>query len=333
MFKKISLFAFFVAFSLSAKADVVVAEDAFKNHRYKEAFDNFLPLAEKGDYRSQYYIGYLYLYGLGVAKNEKLAVDYIQKSADQDYDSAQALLGYLYGEGRVVPIDKKKSINYYKKAAERGNTSALLNLGLAYYKGEGVTKNDQTAIEMLEKVPLDQQPLAGRYLGNIYINSAAPDRYQKALRAYSASANNGDVASFYALGKIFSDEASGVKDDKRSIDFYTYAASQGYIPAQYFLGIAYVNAEGVERNLYLGHAWLELASMQRYAPASSALAELDGDMNLSEMEASKKEFMRLQTEVLGKLESPFIVEERIKAERMAAEEQEAATRPTRRRRR
>ena len=331
MFKKISLFAFFVAFSLSARADIVTAEDAFKNHRYKEAFDNFLPLAEKGDYRSQYYVGYLYLYGLGISKNEKLAVEYIQKSADQEYDSAQALLAYLYAEGRVVPVDKKKSINLYKKAAERGNTSALLNLGLAYYKGEGVAKNDQTAIEMLEKVPLDQQPLAGRYLGNIYINSSASDRYQKALRVYSASAKNGDVASFYALGKIYSDDASGMKDIKRSIDYYTYAASQGYIPAQYFLGITYVNGEGVDRNLFLGHAWLELAAMQRYTPASSALAELDEDMNLTEMEASKKEFMRLQTEVLGKLESPFIVEERVRVEQAAKETQEVKS--TRRRRR
>ena len=316
MFKKVLLLGFLVMCPLAGQADMIEAEEAFKAHRYAEAFNKFLPDAEKGEYIAQYYIGYLYLYGLGVNKDEQRALDYIQKAADHDYDSAQSLLGYLYDEGRVVPMNKKKAISYYKKAANHGNTSALLNLGLAYYKGEGVIKDDRTAIEMSEKVPIEQQPLAGRYLGDIYLsNSTLPDRYPNAIRYYSSSAKNGDVGSYFALGKIYSTEESGVKNNEKAVEFYTYAASQGYVPAQYLLGIMYVNGENVERNLFLGHAWLELASIQKYEPATSALKELDTDMTLSETEASKAEFMRLQQEVLGKTESPFIVEERLAAEK------------------
>ena len=320
MLKKILLLSFLTLGTLSAQADFMTAEEAFKNHRYSEAFRGFLPEADKGDFRSQYYVGYMYLYGLGVTKNEEKALQYIQSSANQDYDTAQALLGFLYDEGRLVPLDKKKAISYYKKAADRGNTSALLNLGLAYYKGEGVAKNDQTAIEMLEKVPLDEQPLAGRYLGEIYLsNTAFSDRYQKAANAYSSSAKNGDIGSYYALGQIYSRDDSGMADKDRALNFYTYAASEGFVPAQYWLGTMYVNGEGVVRNLYLGHAWLEMAAGNRYEPDISALSQLDSDMTLSEIEASKKEFMRLQQEVLGKMESPFVVEERIRAEQAEAE--------------
>ena len=332
MLKKILLLSFLVLCPLIGKADLIEAEEAFKAHRYAEAFNKFLPDAEKGEYIAQYYVGYLYLYGLGINKDEQRALDYIQKSADHDYDSAQALLGYLYDEGRVVPMNKKKAISYYKKAANRGNTSALLNLGLAYYKGEGVVKNDQTAIEMLGRVPIEQQPLAGRYLGDIYLsNPNLSDRYPNAIRYYSSSAKNGDIGSYYALGKIYSNEESGVKNDKKAVEFYTYAASQGYVPAQYLLGIMYVNGEQVERNLFLGHAWLELASTQRYEPAISALKELDADMTLSEIEASKAEFMRLQQEVLGKKDSPFVLEERLAAEK-AKEPQNTRTFHIRRRR-
>ena len=310
-----------IMWSMSAHADFVTAEEAFKNHRYSEAFDAFLPEANNGDFRSQYYIGYLYLYGLGVMKNEERALQYIQAAADQDYDTAQALLGFLYDEGRILPQDKRKAIFYYKKAAAAGNTSALLNLGLAYHKGEGVTQDDQTAISMLQKVSLDQQPLAGRYLGQIYLsNPTLENRYQKAVQAYSASANKGDIGSFYALAQIFYRDEYGMLDKAKAIDFYTYAASQGYLPAQYFLGTMYVNGEGAARNLFLGHAWLEIAATNHYEPAISALKQLEQEMTLSELEASKKEFMNLQQQVIGKVESPFVVEQRKKAEQEAQQE-------------
>ncbi len=316
MLKKILLISFLILFSLKGKADFLAGEEAFKNRRYTEAFNKFLPEAQKGDYRSQYYVGYLYLYGLGVNQDEDLALKYIKQSADQKYDTALALLGYLYDEGRLVPVDKKKAINLYKMAAEQGNTSALLNLGLAYYKGDGILKNDQKAVEMLEKVPLDQQPMVGRYLGEIYKNNKEfPNNYQRAIAAYSASAKAGDLGSFYALGEIYAMLDSGVTDKKKALEFYTYSASQGYLPAQYLLGIMYVNGDnGLDRDLYVGRAWLELAASQRYEPANSALAQLDEKMTLSEIETSKKESMRLRQEVLEKIESPYILEERRQAE-------------------
>ena len=45
-------------------------------------------------------------------------------------------------------------------------------------------------------------------------------------------------------------------------------------------------------------------------------------MTLSEVETSRKEFVRLRQEVLGKIESPYILEERRRAE-------EAEQQPTR----
>ena len=322
---KILFFGFLMMYFLPVQADFASAEEAYRNRRYSEAFNKFLPEAEKGDYLSQYYVGYLYLNGLGVNKDESKALKYLQKAADKS-DSAQALLAYLYDEGRVVPVDKKKAVALYKKAADSGNTSALLNLGLAYYKGEGVSKNNQMAIDMLEKVPLEERPEVGRYLGDIYLSS---NQYQKAVNAYASSAKNKDIESYYSLARIYSDEKSGMKSDKKALDFYTYAASEGYIPAQYLLGTMYINETGVEKNMFLGRAWLEMAAAQRYEPALTALEQLD--MTLSEVEESRKEFMRLQQEVLGKLESPFIVEQREMEKQNAAEKEKPSRNRYRRR--
>ena len=155
-------------------------------------------------------------------------------------------------------------------------------------------------------------------------DSSLPNRYQEAVKVYSSSAKNGDIGSFYALGQIYTNSDSGMTDMRRGVSFYNYAASEGFVPAQYLLGTMYVNGEGVERNLFLGHAWLELAASNRYDPAISALAQLDSDMTLSETENAKKEFMRLQQEVLGRVESPFVVEERLMAEEQEKQASDAS---------
>ena len=83
--KKLFLFFLSIGISLQAVAGYVEGENAFNEQNYALAFDEFLPLAEEGDYRSQYYIGYLYVNGLGVQKDGKKGVEYLQKAVDNPW--------------------------------------------------------------------------------------------------------------------------------------------------------------------------------------------------------------------------------------------------------
>ena len=47
----------------------------------------------------------------------------------------------MYDNGRGVPEDDREAVEWYRKAAEQGNAGAQLNLGLMYYRGEGVPEN------------------------------------------------------------------------------------------------------------------------------------------------------------------------------------------------
>ena len=295
--------------SFSAVASYNDAEEAFNNHYYTDALSGFMQEIKKnGDYRAQFYVGKIYLEGLGVNQDTKKGLDYLQQSADQGYDSAQALLGYLYEEGKVVPQNKRKAINLYKDAASHNNSSAMFNLGLAYYQGDIVAKDDQKAIELLEKVPADVIPMVGRYLGDIYLST---NDLEKAIRSYEKSAKQEDIESYYALANIYAkDEALSEK----AVTYYSYAASQGSVAAQYMLGTMYANGDLVSRNVALGHAWLKMAADQRYSPAEESRKQLEKDMSRSDLERARKEFLKLQQDVLGKLESPFIEEQRIQAE-------------------
>ena len=103
--------------AISAQADFADGENFFDNGEFTRAFSEFLPLANNGDFRSQYYIGYLYLNGLGVAQDLKLAIKYLQQSSDQEYDMAQSLMAFLYEKGEAIPKDMKKALSLYRKAA------------------------------------------------------------------------------------------------------------------------------------------------------------------------------------------------------------------------
>jgi len=326
--KKIALVLAAMLMALPVHADFLEGEEAFDNKRYSEAFQHFQPLADGGDFRSQYYIAYMYLYGYGVAKNDQLALAYLQKSLNQNYHLAQALMGYLYNEGRVVPADPKKAVMLYQKAADQGNSAAMLNLGVAYYLGNGVPRNLAKAVELLEKIPVEQKPEAGRYLGDIYLNQDS-NNIEKAVAAYRSAAEAGDLLSYVSLGDIYLDGRGVDQDVERAIKYYTYAASQGSGAAQYALGIIYANGRGVSRDSVKAHAWLSWAINQNYEPATAALSQLKTEMTLSDLDRARTEFMNIQKNVLGKETSPF--EEERKAMEARAQQRNTRTRMRRRR--
>lgn len=309
--KKILFFMLVTCCALPLSAGFIEGEEAFGNKRYSEAMQNFRPLADEGDFRSQYYVAYMYLNGYGVSKNNQLGLQYLEKSLSAGYADAQALMGFLYSQGQIVPADRKKAVSLYQKAADNGNVAALLNLGIAYYQGDGVPRNLVKAIELLEKIPVEQQPAAKRYLGDIYLAQDA-ENTEKAIGAYRAAAIAGDLASYVALAEIYLQGTNVERDEERALNYYNYAAAHNFAPAQYALGIMYANGEGgVSRDPVLAHAWLSWAVNQNYEPAREALNQIKTEMTLTDLDKARQKFIDIQNRTLGKVSSPFEEEARI----------------------
>lgn len=314
MFKKFLLLTVILSAPFIVQADFTTGEQYFKEGSYSAAFNAFLPEADRGDNRSQYYIGYLYYYGFGVSQNFSKALEYLTASANKNNSNAQSLLGYMYDRGEGVTMDKKKAIEYYKKAVEQQDASAMVNLSLAYYNGDGVPMDVSKAIELLSQVPTDKtRPYVGRYLGEFYINSQDDNKTESAKSYLMQSARLNDYPSFYLLGQIYEQE----NDLDRAVAYYTYAAANNYAPAQYVLASMYLSGTGVSRSLTTAHAWLEMAANQQYAPAKESLENLGRSMTLSQVEKARVEFNRIQREVIQQVESPVEVERRRREEEIA----------------
>ena len=266
--KKILLIFFVVFFSLSVRADFITAEQAFIHKKYQEAFNGFLLPAESGDFRAQYYLGYIYLNGLGTTK------------------------------------DEKKAIEFFTIAANQGHGEAILNLGLAYYNGDGVEKDNEKAIDLFKQVLKKEYPYAGRYLANAYMNSNDPDKIQKAEQAYEISARYHDYESFYRLGELYESEG----DLGKAMRYYEYSATKGDCSLGYKLGMKYINGKGVEKNIIRGCAWLEIANLNgNCEQVKETVSMLKKSMSREQSQKIDEEFNRLNTR-LRNIKSPVEAE-------------------------
>jgi hypothetical protein len=72
----------------------------------------------------------MYANGRGVAKDDKEAVKWFQKAAEQNEIDAQFNLGVMYHLGRGVQEDSVTAYAWYNVAAIRGDADAKVNMNI-----------------------------------------------------------------------------------------------------------------------------------------------------------------------------------------------------------
>ena len=306
----------------------------FDNQQYTQAFAEFKPLADQGDEVAQYYLSYLYLKGYGTTVNEKLGMEYLQKSVDQGFEKAQSLMAYFLSEGQHVPQNKEAAIQLYSEAAEQRDADALLNLGIMYLLGDTVDRDLEKALSYLNQININDKPVAGRYIGDIYQYSDNSSEREKAKRYYEAAAGKGDLVSYHTLARLAQLGKDGEKNTEQAISYYKYAASQGHTPSQYALGVLYANGgDGIQRNVLTAYAWMSLAATAGLPDAIQAQRQLEENMTLSELDKARREIIDIQRNIMGKLEPPIkSVDVDPTISRTTAQEKVVQSRPTGRRR-
>ena len=303
---KATVFGLILLGTPAMAANLTAGLGYFDNQQYTQAFAEFKPLADQGDEVAQYYLSYLYLKGYGLPVNEKTGMDYLQKSVDQGFEKAQSLMAYFLSEGQHVKQDKEAAIKLYSEAAEKRDADALLNLGIIYMLGDTVDRDLEKALSYLNQININDKPVAGRYIGDIYQYSDDSIEREKSKRYYEAAAGKGDLVSYNTLARLAQAGKDGEKNIEQAISYYKYAASQGHTPSQYALGTLYANGgEGVQRNILTAYAWLSLAATEGLPVAIQAQRQLEESMTLSELDKARREIIEIQRNVMGKLEPPI----------------------------
>jgi TPR repeat protein len=110
--KKLLLIAM-LCMPLAGMADYESATQAYGNGRYEEALTEFKRLAEQGDVKSIYYVGFFYHNGFGVPRDNAEAAKWFLKAAQQNDAQSQYYLGLLSTKGDGMPKDPVAAHMWY----------------------------------------------------------------------------------------------------------------------------------------------------------------------------------------------------------------------------
>lgn len=101
------------------------AEDAMQKGNFAIAYCLWEPLANDGDSKAQFNIGWMFHNGYGLAINDDTAFNWWIKAAEQGNTEAFFSLADLYLAGFGVDKDKDIAMGWYIAAAEKGHLASL----------------------------------------------------------------------------------------------------------------------------------------------------------------------------------------------------------------
>ena len=104
-------------YSISVSGDQLAAgKSAYARGDFSLALRAFTPLANQGNAEAQTLIGNLYENGLGVIKDEKLALDWYEKAGKAGDAKGQHNAGIFYYTGRGVAVNYPAAYEWFLKA-------------------------------------------------------------------------------------------------------------------------------------------------------------------------------------------------------------------------
>ena len=224
-----------VGFKTNANADT---QPTAKKSKEQE----LLELAEQGDANAQYELGYYYEWK---SYDDKKALEWYTKAAEQGHIKAQEQVAYIYRKGKVVERSYEKYVEWMTKAANQGSAEAQQSLGVFYDKGaDGVPQNYELAAMWFEKAAEQGKVEATYQLGEYYYwGNGVPENNEKAIEWYKKAAE-GDVH---------------------------YVAT---IEAQWRLGEMYEHGHGVDVDLEVAAEWYNSAAKNHHSGAKDDLERL-----------------------------------------------------------
>jgi len=170
------------------------AIDAYQQGNYQLAFEQFEPLADRGNANAQFYLAVMYNTGQGVAPDLEQAVTWLQQAAESGHAESLFLLGKFYAAGHGVERDVGVTRKLWTRAGNKGVLEAQTGLA-QFYAGGG--------------------------------------EWKRAVKWWRKAAQQGDAESQYRLGLMYQAGKGGLKRNRRTaISWWRKAAAQGHLPAK-----------------------------------------------------------------------------------------------------
>jgi TPR repeat protein len=263
-------------------------------------------MSEKGNKKAQYYLAFLYRYGIVVDQDYDEARRLYTMSAKQGYEPAQNNLGGIYSNGIGVKKDYKKAYYWHKKAADKGYAVSLRNLGDMYRAGDYVKKNPKEAISLFKKAIEGGHVEAYYDLGNMYyFGSGVKENNHKAFEFYKMSANINHVESIKRIGYMYRKGYGTEKNIAKAIQWYKKAVDLGDMFSLNSIGDIYYDRQEYTNAM----RWYKKMAKKGNAYAQFSIAEMyDFGRGVSEDNQKALHYYKLSAKQGNKLAQAYLGE-------------------------
>lgn len=170
-------------------------------------------------------LGYMYMQGAGVQKDNSSAFALFQLSAEKGDPEGAFAAGYMTERGWGTEYNVRRAFGFYAMAAEKGYAPAENAVGTMFESGAGVEKS-----------------------------------YEKAFKWYELAARDGDLNALYNLADKYRQGKGTAQDNGKAFELFGQAARKGNAYAQYDYGSMLAAGLGTEKNLVEAYAWLKLST-------------------------------------------------------------------------
>lgn len=159
--------------------------------------------AQAGDAQAQYDVAGAYFQGIaGLELDIPLAMEWLQKAADQGHMEANYRLGEIYFHGYGgIEKDMAKAAAAFRRPAVADFEEAKVYLGYLYFIGQGVTQDADRGIALLREAAARGQAAAWKLLWEAYAAGQLTPLHEDELNGMiEAGVLAGDVRAKESLG-------------------------------------------------------------------------------------------------------------------------------------
>lgn len=188
-------------------------DDAIDKLKAHQSYSTKLvELAESGNAAAQNLLGYCYLEGDGVKKDEKKAFYWLNKAAEQNNLKALNSIGSCYENGNGVEKDEFQAYSFYKKAALRGMPNAFVNVAQCYLNGVGTNRDLLKARAWFVKGAEYGYRVAQTNAGYLYLSIEGEEDHDKAFYWLTKASEQNSPSALEMLGMCY-ENGLGTKVD------------------------------------------------------------------------------------------------------------------------
>lgn len=126
--------------------------------------------ASAGDAGGWQGLGWMYLNGMGVAKDATVAYGWYMKAAQAGYPAAQVMVGRMNLSGRGVAKNVKDGAAWLRRGAEAGDAEGQTILGRIYLWGKVLGRDDAEGIQWLSRAAITGAADAQYWLAEAYLS-------------------------------------------------------------------------------------------------------------------------------------------------------------------